>query len=185
MLPGPQPRLLADSPIRMDATLQLNEATRPLELTADHRLFALQARAITAGAQSATLHFRLPDLAPLAAFAGQRIHGQTELEATLKQTAATTRLNLEANTELAHGATLLLGMLEAPFHQLEVTLTDRTVEVDRIKPGRTRAVALFRQAAPPSAEKKRARHPRLNGASALRGEPHRSHHALILHSRVP
>jgi translocation and assembly module TamB len=134
VLPGPQPRLIADSPIRMDATLQLNEATRPLQLTADHRLFALQARAITAGTQSATLHLRLPDLAPLAAFAGQSIRGKTELEATLKQGASTTDLNLEANSELAQGDTLLLGMLGGASRlQLAATLTDRTVEVEGLK----------------------------------------------------
>jgi translocation and assembly module TamB len=144
VLPGSQPRLLTNSPIRIDATVQLNEATRPLLLTADHRLFALRARAVTAGAQSATLNLRLPDLAPLAAFAGQSIDGKTELEATVNHSSATTtRLNLEANTELADRATLLSGVLGGTSHlQLAATLTDRTVEVERLKL-RGRALTLF------------------------------------------
>lgn len=133
VLPGPQPRLLTDSPVRVDATVQLNEATRPLQLTADHRLFALRARAVTAGAQSATFDLRLPDLAPLAAIAGQSMRGKTELKGTLKQSSATTRLDLDANTELAGGATLLSGMLAGATRlRLAATLTDRTVELQRL-----------------------------------------------------
>lgn len=133
VLPGPQPRLLADSPLRVDATVQLNEATRPLQLTADHRLFALQMRAVTTGAQVATFNLRLPDLAPLAAIAGQGMRGKTELKGTLKQSSATTRLDLDANTELAGGATVLAGMLAGGSRlQLVATLTDRNVEVERL-----------------------------------------------------
>ena len=132
-LAGPRPRLLTDSPIRMDATLHLDEATRPLQLTADHRLFALQARALTAGAQSATFNLRLPDLAPLAALAGQSMRGKTELQGTLKQSSATARLDLDANTEVADGATLIARMLAGGSRlQLAATLTDRTVELQRL-----------------------------------------------------
>ncbi len=133
VVPGPQPRLLADSPLRVDATVQLNDAARPLQLTADHRLFALQVRAVTAGAPSATFNLRLSDLTPLAAIVGQSLRGKTELKGILQQSSATTRLDLDANTELAGGTTVLAGMLAGGSRlQLAATLTDQTVEVQRL-----------------------------------------------------
>lgn len=133
VLPGPQPRLLAESPLRVDATLQMNEATRPLQLRIDHRLFALQARAVTTGALSATVGLHLPDLAPLAAVAGQSLRGRAELKATLKQSSATTRVDLDANTELANGTTLASAMLAGASRlQLSATVTDRAVQVERL-----------------------------------------------------
>ena len=133
VLPGPQPRLLADSPIRVDATVQMNEATRPLRLRVDHRLFTLQARAVTTQAPSATVDLRLPDLAPFAAIAGQSLRGRAELNATLTQSSATTRLDLDANTELAKGTTLVSALLAGATRlQLSATLTDRAVQVERL-----------------------------------------------------
>ena len=133
VLPGPEPRLLADSPLRVDATVQLNAPMRPLQLTADHRLFALQVSAVTTGAQSATFDLRLPDLAPFAALAGQNIRGRSELKGTLRQSSATTELDLQANNELASGATVLSAMLSGASRlQLAVVLTDRTVQLQRL-----------------------------------------------------
>ncbi|HEY0767084.1 MAG TPA: translocation/assembly module TamB domain-containing protein [Steroidobacteraceae bacterium] len=142
-LPGPQPRLLAQSPLRVDATMHLSEGTRPLQLTAEHRLFSLQARAVTAGAQSATFDLRLPDLAPLAAIAGQRLRGKAELKATVKQSSARTHLDVDADTQLADGTTLLAKVLGGASRlQLAATLTDRTVDVERLRlNGRTLSVS--------------------------------------------
>ena len=133
MLPGPQPRLLADSALRVDARVQLNAATRPLQLTADHRLFALQLSGVTTGAQSATFDLRLPDLAPLAALAGQKIRGRSELNGTFRRSSTTTRLDLVANTTLAGGATQISTLLAGASQlQLAAVLTDRTVELQRL-----------------------------------------------------
>jgi translocation and assembly module TamB len=134
VIPGPQPRLLAESPLRVDATMRLSDASRPLQLTASHRLFSLQTQAVTAPALSATFDLRLPDLAPLAAVAGQKLRGKAALRGTLKPSSATTRLDLDAHTELAEGATLLTSMLSGTSHlQLAATSTERTVEVERLK----------------------------------------------------
>jgi translocation and assembly module TamB len=133
VLPGPRPRLLADSALRVDARVQLNAPTRPLQLTADHRLFALQLSAVTTGAQSATFALRLPDLAPLAAVAGQSLRGRSELQGTLKESSAGTQLDLQANTELASGTTQLSTILAGASRlQLTGVLTDRTVELQRL-----------------------------------------------------
>jgi len=79
-IPGPQPKVLQDAPLTIDASTRLNEATRPLELVATHRLFALRAHAITAGQQSVRLDLHLPDLAAVAALGGQDLRG----DATVK-----------------------------------------------------------------------------------------------------
>ena len=61
-IPGPQPQLLAKDPVSIDVSMRLDQAARPLVLTAEHRLFSLRAQAVTAGQQSATLDLRLPSL---------------------------------------------------------------------------------------------------------------------------
>src|SRR5258708_8558318 len=45
--PGRQPRLLADDPVELDPAVQLNEKSRPIELTAMHPLFNVHAHAET------------------------------------------------------------------------------------------------------------------------------------------
>src|ERR1700736_3472931 len=40
---GPQAQLLQDSPVKMDASMRLDEAARPLDVLASHRLFSLHA----------------------------------------------------------------------------------------------------------------------------------------------
>jgi translocation and assembly module TamB len=133
LLPGPQPRLLADTPLRVDANMRLNDASRPLQLTANHRLASLHAEAVTGGSLSATFTLSLPELAPFAAVAGQKIHGRTELKGTVRQGSGATHLDLDASTELASGATLLASLLAGPSHvQLAAALTERSLEVDRL-----------------------------------------------------
>jgi translocation and assembly module TamB len=133
VIPGPQPRLLAESPLHVDATMRLRDATRPLQLTASHRLFSLRTQAVTGGALRATFDLRLPDLAPLAAVAGQKLRGTAAIKGTLKQSSATTRLDLDGNTELAQGATLLTSMLAGASHlQLAATFTERAIDVERL-----------------------------------------------------
>jgi translocation and assembly module TamB len=143
VLPGPQPRLLADAPLRVDAHVRLSDASRPLRLTAEHRLASLQVDAVTRGTFSATLALRLPDLAPLAAAAGQKVYGRSELKGTLKQSSGTTHLDLDGNTELSNGATLITSLLAGPSHlQLSAALTQRRLEVDHVTlNGRTLSVS--------------------------------------------
>lgn len=88
-IPGPQPRLLAKDPLTIDASLELDAAARPLDLTATHSLFKLRAHAATtpAGAaeRRATVALTVSDLSPFAAFAGQDVRGNATLNARLVQ----------------------------------------------------------------------------------------------------
>jgi translocation and assembly module TamB len=144
VLPGPAPRLLADSPLRVAATVQLSDSTRPVQLDVQHRLFALQAHAVTAGAQSVTFNLRLPELAPLAAIAGENLRGKSELTGTLKHSAAATRLDLTANTGLPEGTTPVSRLLAGASRlELRATLTERSIELERVLlDGRALSVSL-------------------------------------------
>ncbi|MBV8910441.1 MAG: hypothetical protein JOZ89_06745, partial [Gammaproteobacteria bacterium] len=134
VLPGPQPRLLADSPLRVAATVRLNDAKRPLQLSADHRLFALQLHAVTAGTPRADFDLRVADLRPLAALAGQDLGGRTELKGMLEQRSATTRLDLEARTEMLPAGATVVAALLGGASQLHLTaaLTDREATLERL-----------------------------------------------------
>jgi translocation and assembly module TamB len=73
-LPG-QPQLLRSDPLKLNASMRLDEATRPLLLSATHRLFVLHAQAVTVGPQSVDLDLKLLNLEPIAALAGQTVKG--------------------------------------------------------------------------------------------------------------
>jgi translocation and assembly module TamB len=133
VLPGSQPRLLADSPLRVAATLQLSDPSRPLQLAADHRLISLHARALTAGTRSAQFVVRLPDLEPFAALAGETLRGRAELAGTIRQSSSTAvRIELDGGTELAKGASALASMLAGPARlQLVATATPERIAIER------------------------------------------------------
>ena len=102
-IPGSQPKLLEVDPVKIDASIQLNDPSRRVELTATHRLFTLKGQAVTAKEQSATLELRVPNLTPLAAYAGQDLHGSAVLNAQLAGYPAATRIKLDANAALTPG----------------------------------------------------------------------------------
>jgi len=133
VVPGPQPRVLADAPLRIDAGVRLKEASRPIQLTVDHRLFALRAQAVTAAPMRAAFTLRLPDLAPLAAVAGEKLRGRADLKGNLERSSSHTRLSLEASTELGNDASLVSSMLAGTSHlELAAAMTDRKLEVERL-----------------------------------------------------
>jgi translocation and assembly module TamB len=133
VLPGPQPRLLSDSPLRVNGTMRFDDAAHPLHLMVDHRLFSLQAQAVTGATQRTTFTLRLPDLAPLAHGFGQKIRGSTELKGTVVQSAATTHLDVDGDIALSADATLLSAMLAGNSHlQLAAALTGQTFELEHL-----------------------------------------------------
>ena len=133
IIPGPQPRLLADSQIRANATMRLKDPAWPLQLSADHRLFTLQANAITAKEPSATFDLQLRDIGPLAAFAHQSARGTGEIKGTLKHSADALHLDVQASTQLANDTTILARLLGGASRlQLVATVTDQEVSIDRL-----------------------------------------------------
>jgi translocation and assembly module TamB len=132
-LPGREPRLLAQSPLHIEAAMKLSDAQRPLQLEVQHRLFTLQARAVTMGAPSGTFDLHLPDLAPFAAIAGQKIAGRSDVRGAMRQEGATTHLEVEASNELARGPTAVAEWLAGASRlQLSAALTPHSLTVERL-----------------------------------------------------
>ena len=131
-LPGLHPQLLQDSPVAINATLRLDEAARPLDVSASHKLFALhgsaEVAATSAGKRSAVLELRLPDLAPLAALGSQKVSGSAVIEAHLQDDSGKTQLSLEANADHVAGTELWSAAVgDRPTLRISGTLSARAV----------------------------------------------------------
>jgi translocation and assembly module TamB len=144
VIPGPQPGLFQDSRLVLDANIHLNDPKRPLQVTANHRLLALQANAITAGELSAQLDLRLPDVAPFAAMGGQKVRGDADIKALIKHTAASsgllgaaesTSLSAEATGNIDGGKEAWAGLVRGSPTRLRVAgvLTDKQISIDRLQ----------------------------------------------------
>jgi translocation and assembly module TamB len=102
-IPGAQPRLLEDDPVKIDASMRLDDPARRLELSASHRLFSLKGQAVTAGTQSAAFELRLPNLMPFAAYASQELRGNAVINAQLDGYPGTLHMKLNAGAALVPG----------------------------------------------------------------------------------
>jgi translocation and assembly module TamB len=133
-IPGPQPRLFVDDPLKISGSLRLNEASRPLELTATHRLFSLNAQAVTAGRQRASLDLRLPDLAPFAALGAQDVRGDASIKAQLSGDLASTTLAVDANVGLSGGTASWIAILGPRVAlQLAGGLSADSIKLERLR----------------------------------------------------
>ena len=112
-IPGPQPKFFAKSPVKVDAVVQMNEAAKPLELTASHPLFALHGRAETQPQNrapfTAAIELRLPELAPFAVFTGQDVQGSGIVKANLVHRSEDDALKLDGNVNLTGGTAAWIG----------------------------------------------------------------------------
>jgi translocation and assembly module TamB len=145
-IPGPRPQLLADSPLKIDASMRLDEPARPLDVSASHRLFSLhataEATALIAGGRSAALELRLPNLTELAALAGQNVRGSALIKAQLQGDKSAVHLTLDANAALRAGTEVWSGAVgNNAALQLSGTLTDRAITLENMKFS-SRAVSL-------------------------------------------
>src|SRR5258706_6299046 len=137
-IPGPRPELLQESPVKIDAAVRLDEAARPLVVSASHRLFSLHASthftAAAADTRSAALELRLPDLGPLAALGGQNAGGSALVKAQLSHDAAATHVTLDASAALRVGTEIWSGAVgDSATLQLSGALTDRSITLENMK----------------------------------------------------
>jgi translocation and assembly module TamB len=135
VIPGPQPKLLQDAPLTLDATAQLNDPKRPVQLTATHKLFALQAHAVTLGEQSAQIDLRLPDVTPFAALGGQKVKGTATLKAHVVRDTQSTQLTADVNANIDAGAAAWAGLLRGGETRLQLAgaLTDTKINIERLQ----------------------------------------------------
>jgi len=119
-IPGSAPRLFADSRLSLDASARLDDPRRPLQLTANHRLFALDTKAITAGEQSADLTLRIPDLKPFAPLSGAAVRGDAHLGAHVDYSPSLTKLTADLSSHLDGGAAAWAGLVRGGVTQLRL-----------------------------------------------------------------
>ncbi len=133
-IPGSQPRLLESDPLKIDASVQLDDPARRVELTASHRLFGLKGQAVTRGKQSASLELRLANLTPLAAYAAQDLHGSAVVAAQLADYPSATHIQLDANAALVPGTEIWANALgDRARFQFSGTLKDGALTIDIAK----------------------------------------------------
>lgn len=130
-VPGPRPKLLQTSPIRLHAQMQTDSPERSLVVTASHPLFAIALRSTGGAAREAAFDLQLFDLGPLAELSRQAIRGSAVVTGQVALGAAT-RLALTARAHII-GVTAWKPLLgPAPQLQLAAVLTDNLLRVERL-----------------------------------------------------
>jgi translocation and assembly module TamB len=137
VIPGSQPGLFQDAPLTVAGSMRLTDAKRPVDITAQHKLFTLQAHAITTGNQSAQLDLQLPDVAPFAALGGQEVKGTATVKAHVTRDARSTQLTADVNANIGGGApgpgwTALFRGGETRL-QLAGALTNTKINIERLQ----------------------------------------------------
>ena len=133
-IPGPKPMLLAADPMKLDASVRLNEPARPISLSVTHRLLSLRAEATSTGQQGATFDLRLPDVAPLAALAGQDAHGAATIKAQLVRRRTELGVTIDAGWQIAAGAAgWLAGLGDRLALQVSAAVSADAVSVERMR----------------------------------------------------
>jgi translocation and assembly module TamB len=134
VIPGPRPQLLRQDSLKFEASLRLNEASHPLDLSATHRLFSLRAHAVTVGEQSVSLDARLTDLAALASIAGQDARGNASVKAQLSGKPSDAHLILNADINFTGGTAPWIGIVgNRVALQLTGGLTGAAINVERLQ----------------------------------------------------
>jgi translocation and assembly module TamB len=137
-IPGPQPRLLAKDPLTIDASLKLDEAARPFDLTAAHSLFKLHAHAEATPAsgaeQRATVALTVSDLSPFAAFAGEDVRGHAAINARLTHGRRGSTVAADVDLGLTGGAAAWIPMAGPKVMlKIEGGLTDDAITVQTLR----------------------------------------------------
>jgi translocation and assembly module TamB len=142
-IPGAQPKLLEDDPVKIEASVRLDDPARRLELSVSHRLFSLRGQAVTAGEQSATLELRLPNVTPFAAYAAQELRGSADINAHLSGYPNAIHIKLDASGALIPGAQIWARAIgDRANLEFLGTFKDAALNIDDLKfSGRTLALA--------------------------------------------
>jgi translocation and assembly module TamB len=132
-VPGSQPRLLEADPLKIDASMRLDQPAHPLQVTAAHRLFSLRGQGEISGEKSASLELRLPNIAPFAAYAEQDLRGSAVITANAAGYPAT-RIKVDANAALTPGKQVWAGALgDRARLEFSGVLKDSALEIESAK----------------------------------------------------
>jgi translocation and assembly module TamB len=137
-VPGPQPRILAADPVKMDASLRLDQASRPLQFTASHPLFSLRARADLGASPTeqfrSSVELRLADVAPFAALAAQDARGEALISGQFTHAPDADSINLEAYLGLTGGTAPWIA-LAGPRANLRLagSISSSTIQLQNLR----------------------------------------------------
>src|SRR6185437_8676242 len=135
-IPGPRPQLLEDSAVKIDASMRLDQAARPVDLWASNRLFSLHAAATAAALDklSGTVDLRLPDLRELAALGGQDVRGSALIKARLRNDGDTLHFDVGASAALGAGKEFWVAAVgNRPTLQFAGALTGKAMVIESLK----------------------------------------------------
>ncbi len=135
-IPGPRPQLLEDSAVKIDASMRLDQAGRPVDLWASNRLFSLHAvaTAVTLDKLSGTVDLRLPDLRELAALGGQDVRGSALIKARLRNDGDTLHFDVGASAALGAGKEFWAAAVgNRPTLQFAGALTGKAMVIESLK----------------------------------------------------
>jgi translocation and assembly module TamB len=133
-VPGPQPLLLAATPVELAAQLRLDRPNRPLRFSLAHPLITADGDATTSGNLAGKLKLRLSNLAPLAAVAHLDLQGHAVLNLTAAMKDGTTRLDADGTLGITGGtvpAPALIG--DAAHLTMSAKATGSKVTVSRLE----------------------------------------------------
>jgi translocation and assembly module TamB len=132
-IPGSEPALLEKDPLEIEASVRVEDPTRPLTLAATHRLFSLNANAVTAGRQNVSFVLKLPSIAPFAALAGEALNGDATIKGRIERRPSDFGGSLDANVTLAGGGPSWTAMAgEHVALGISGALSDTTFTIDRL-----------------------------------------------------
>ncbi len=132
--PLPDPDIFAATPVAIQADAKLDELDRPVDLTVRHKLFTLDAKALTGARREVNATLTAPDLSPFAAMDKVDVAGGMTLSLHATTQGDTTTLAADGTVGVTGGmqqAEALVGNagklhLAATVHGSDVTLSDLT-----------------------------------------------------------
>jgi translocation and assembly module TamB len=128
-LPGPDPALLAATPLTLDATWKPNGTLR---FALRHALFAADGTADLGAAERVRATLSVPRIAPLAAVGGVDLHGQTNLRVDATRNAGVITLELDGTAGITGGMSPVPALVgDTGTVHLRATVTGKDVTVSR------------------------------------------------------
>lgn len=110
-IPGRRPDALAGAPLVIKAEARLDRPDRPVTFAITHPLIMANGELLTAKERRAKITLKLPDLAPLAAVAGTRLDGHSELHLLAMEKAGTMTVEGDATLGITGGEWPFPGLL--------------------------------------------------------------------------
>ncbi|CAH2600804.1 conserved protein of unknown function [Rhodovastum atsumiense] len=139
-LPGPQPGLLEDTPLRLTAEARLDAPDRPVRFDLSHPLIGLQGTARTAGGIAADATLDVPELGRLAAAGGVALQGSAKLDLKAAVEGEITQLQLDGTLGITGGMAPVPALIgpaatltaAARLHGGDVTLSRLKLDGDGV-----------------------------------------------------